>query len=97
MNKNGEPKLKRSLTLLPLTLYGLGTTIGAGIYALIGEMAAIAGAQMPFSFLVAAVLAGLTGLSFAELAARMPRAAGEALYVREGLVCLGSRSLSDYW
>ena len=78
------PKLKRSLTLLPLTLYGLGTTIGAGIYALIGEMALVAGYQMPVSFLIAAALATLTGFSFVELSSRYPKAAGEAVYVQQG-------------
>jgi basic amino acid/polyamine antiporter, APA family len=77
-------KLKRSLTLLPLTLYGLGTTIGAGIYALIGEMALVAGYQMPISFLIAAALATLTGFSFVELSSRYPKAAGEAVYVHQG-------------
>jgi len=35
--------LKRTLGLPQLVLYGLGTTIGAGIYALAGEMAAVSG------------------------------------------------------
>lgn len=85
--------LKRSLSLTMLVLYGLGTTIGAGIYALIGEIAGVAGYLAPFSFLLAALLAGVTALGFAELAARFPRAAGEALYVREGV---GSRTLSTF-
>jgi basic amino acid/polyamine antiporter, APA family len=80
-----QPTLKRSLTLLPLALYGLGTTIGAGIYALIGEMALVAGYHMPVSFLIAASLAALTGFSFVELSSRFPKAAGEAVYVQEGL------------
>ena len=79
-----KPTLKRALTLLPLTLYGLGTTIGAGIYALIGEMALVAGYQMPVSFLIAAALATLTGFSFVELSSRYPQAAGEAVYVQKG-------------
>jgi len=83
--------LKRSLSLPMLVLYGLGTTIGAGIYALIGEIAGVAGYLAPVSFLIAALLAGVTALGFAELAARFPRAAGEALYVREGV---GSVALS---
>jgi amino acid transporter len=83
--------LSRSLSLPMLVLYGLGTTIGAGIYALIGEVAAVAGYLAPFSFLVASLMAAVTAMSFAELSARLPRAAGEALYVREGL---SSRALS---
>jgi len=64
-----------------LVLYGLGTTIGAGIYALIGEVAGVAGMASPFSFLIAAVIAGVTAFSFAELSARFPKSAGEAHYV----------------
>lgn len=77
--------LKRSLSLPMLTLYGLGTTIGAGIYALIGEIASLSGYFAPLSFLFASILAGFTALSFAELSSRYPRAAGAALYVRQGL------------
>lgn len=80
-----EPlKLNRSLNLVQLVLYGLGTTIGAGIYALVGELAAMAGYYAPMSFLVASVMAALTALSFAELSGRYPRCAGAALYVKEG-------------
>ena len=76
--------LKRTLGLPRLVLYGLGTTIGAGIYALVGEMAGIAGYHAPLSFLLASFMAALTALSFAELSGRYPRCAGAALYVREG-------------
>jgi amino acid transporter len=77
-------RLRRSLNLPLLTLYGLGTTIGAGIYALVGEIAGVAGYGAPFSFLIAAVVAAFTACSFAELSARYPRAAGAALYVQQG-------------
>jgi len=76
--------LRRTLGLPQLVLYGLGTTIGAGIYALVGEMAGISGYYAPVSFLVASIMAALTALSFAELSGRYPRCAGAALYVKEG-------------
>lgn len=79
------PTLKRALSLPMMVLYGLGTTIGAGIYALIGKVAGTAGYYAPISFLVASLLAGFTALSFAEMAGRHPRAAGAALYVQQGL------------
>ena len=75
--------LKRTLTLPMVVLYGLGTTIGAGIYALIGEIANVAGYYAPASFFIAALLAGFTAISFAELCGRYPRAAGAALYVKQ--------------
>ena len=79
------PRLKRSLTLLPTVLYGLGVTIGAGIYVLIGIAAGRAGMHAPLAFLIAALLLSLTACSFAELAGRLPVSASEAAYVREGL------------
>jgi len=79
------PQLKRVLTLPLLTMYGVGTTVGAGIYVLTGKVIEVSGAFAPLSFLAAACLAGLSAASFAELSTRMPRSAGEALYVREGL------------
>ncbi|MDA0703309.1 MAG: amino acid permease [Proteobacteria bacterium] len=79
-----EPKLKRSLSLTMLVFYGLGVTVGAGIYVLIGRVAGVAGLYTPASFLVAAVLAGLSAFAFAEMSSRFPRSAGEAVYVHQG-------------
>jgi amino acid transporter len=79
-----EAGLRRVLGPWLLTLYGLGSTIGAGIYALTGKIAGEAGYQAPLSFLVAAVLAAFSALSFAELAGRYPQSAGESAYVRAG-------------
>jgi amino acid transporter len=80
-----SPSLNRTLSLPVLILYGLGTTIGAGIYALVGKVAGTAGMFAPVAFLVASSMAALTALSFCELSARYPRAGGEAVYVGEGL------------
>jgi amino acid transporter len=75
--------LERSLSLLQATLYGLGVTIGAGIYVMIGAAAARSGMHAPVAFVMAAVLMALSAASFAELAGRLPVAAGEAAYARE--------------
>jgi APA family basic amino acid/polyamine antiporter len=88
---NQQPTLKRTLSLPMMLLYGLGATIGAGIYVLIGDIAGIAGYYAPVSFLVASLMAGFTAASYAELSARLPFAAGTAIYVQEGL---GSKQLS---
>jgi len=83
-NRNmNDVELKRSISLPLLSFYGIGTILGAGIYVLIGEVAGYAGLYTPFSFLVASILAGLTAFSYAELAARFPKSAGEAVYVQE--------------
>ena len=82
--KGDTPALRRSLTLPLLTLYGLGVTVGAGIYVLIGTTVAEAGAYAWLAFLLAAIVVGFTAFSYAELATRYPVSAGEAAYVEAG-------------
>jgi amino acid transporter len=74
--------LRRRLGLPLLVLYGVGITIGAGIYVLIGAVAGHAGRYAPWSFLLAALTMAFTVGSYAELATRFPVSAGEAAYVR---------------
>lgn len=78
------PTLRRVLTLPLLTLYGLGVTVGAGIYVLIGVTAAQAGSFAWVAFLLAAFVVGFTAFSYAELATRFPVSAGESAYVDAG-------------
>lgn len=79
------PTLQRRLSFTMVVLYGLGTTIGAGIYVLIGKVVGNAGLFAPVSFVVATILAGFSVFSFAELSSRFPLSAGEAIYVSKGL------------
>ena len=83
--------LRRRLSLPLLVLYGVGITIGAGIYVLIGAVAGHAGRYAPWSFALAAAVMALTVGSYAELATRFPVSAGEAAYVR---AAFGSRTAS---
>jgi APA family basic amino acid/polyamine antiporter len=80
-----QQSLRRALSLPLVTFYGLGHILGAGIYVLIGKVAGAAGLFTPLSFLLAALLACLTAFTYAELSARFPLSAGEAVYVQEGL------------
>ena len=80
-----QPALNRTLTLPYLLFYGLGVTIGAGIFALIGQVLALAGDRAPQSFLLAALIAGATGVSYAILIRIYPRAGGEAVFVGRGM------------
>lgn len=73
--------LVRRLTLTHAVLYGVGVTIGAGIYVLVGVAAGRSGMYAPLGFLAAAIAMGLTAASFAELGTRMPVSASEAAYV----------------
>lgn len=78
------PKLRRALNAPLLTLYGLGVTIGAGIYVLVGATAAEAGLFAPTTFVIAAIVVAFTALSYAELSTRYPVSAGEAAYIEAG-------------
>jgi len=80
-----EQPLRRTLSLPLVTFYGLGNILGAGIYVLIGKVVGEAGLFAPLSFLLAALLASLTAFTYAELSARFPLSAGEAVYVQEAL------------
>ena len=81
---NNKPELIRRLSLPLLIFYGIGTILGAGIYVLVGKVAGEAGFYTPFSFMLASLLAAFSAFSYAELAARFPRSAGEAIYIEEG-------------
>lgn len=83
--------LRRRLGLPLLVLYGVGITVGAGIYVLIGAVAGHAGVYSPWSFLLAGIVMAFTVASYIELSTRLPVSAGEAAYVREAF---GSRLLS---
>ena len=83
------PRMPRVLGTLELTASGVGIIIGAGIYVLLGAATAEAGAAVWASFALAAVLCGLTGLSYAELASMFPRAGAEYDYTRQVLPARG--------
>jgi basic amino acid/polyamine antiporter, APA family len=75
--------LKRTLTLSQITLYGVGTILGAGIYVLLGEVALASDAFTPVAFFVAAVVVSFSAYSYRHLARRFPFSAGEAVYLQE--------------
>ena len=75
---SGEPTLQRTIGLWQMTLYGAGSMLGAGIYGLLGQVAAEMGSAVWLAFALSMVAAGLTGLSYASLGSRYPRAGGAA-------------------
>ena len=84
MSEPASPqRLKRSLTLWLAVLYGLGVTIGAGIYVLVGIAAGRSGMHAPLAFGLAALVMSFSAASFAELGTRMPVSASEAAYVEK--------------
>ena len=78
-----SPKLKRRISLFGVTLYGVGNVLGAGIYALIGEVVGITGNISWLSFILASITGALTGLSYAELSSMFPKSAAEFVYTEE--------------
>lgn len=80
MTKPEKMELKRELGLFEVTLSGVGIILGAGIYALIGKAAELAGNSVWLSFAIAALIAVFTGLSYAELSSIFPKASAEYEY-----------------
>lgn len=75
---SAEPRLKQTLGFWQVAFYGLGSMLGAGIYALIGRAAESLGNAVWLAFIAAMVAALLTGLSYACVGSRHPRAGGAA-------------------
>ena len=73
-----QPELLRSIGMWQVAFYAAGGMLGAGIYGLIGFAAGELGAAVWLGFLMSLFIALLTGLSYASLGSRYPRAAGAA-------------------
>ncbi|MGW8991003.1 APC family permease [Streptomyces zhihengii] len=74
------PALRRVLSTRLLYFFILGDVLGAGVYVLIGQVAAVSGGAVWVPLVTALVLALLTASSYAELATKYPRAGGAAHY-----------------
>jgi amino acid transporter len=74
----------KALTVRGATVLGIGSMIGAGIFALLGEAGAVAGAAVWISFLIGGVVAGLLGYVCVKLGIRFPSRGGLITYLVEG-------------
>ena len=73
--------LKRTLTAVDLVLYGVGSSVGAGIYVLVGLGAAITGPAIALSFGLTGASCILTALAYAEFAAQIPVTGSAFIYL----------------
>lgn len=80
---NGNRYKKDSLTLTGAVAMGTGVMIGAGIFALTGQIAELAGTWFPLAFLAAAVVAAFSAYSYIKLSNAYPSAGGIAMYLKK--------------
>jgi amino acid transporter len=83
MSGHGERAPEAELGLLDATMIGMGAMIGAGIFVLTGLAAEIAGPAALLVFGLNGIVTAFTGLSYAELAAAIPKSGGGYAFVRE--------------
>src|SRR5215218_8755146 len=81
---NMSDQTRAYISIRQAAFIGVGAMVGAGIFALLGAAGEVAGAAVWLSFLLAGVIAGLQGYSFAKLGARYPSAGGLLEYVAMG-------------
>ncbi|EXB68044.1 Cationic amino acid transporter 4 [Morus notabilis] len=83
----GHHQLAKKLSVLDLVAIGVGATIGAGVYILVGTVAREhAGPALTISFLIAGIAAALSAFCYAELACRCPSAGSAYHYT---YICIG--------
>ncbi|MET9202285.1 APC family permease [Gordonia sp. NPDC003585] len=88
-SRDDRPQLQRRLGVFDAVVIGLGSMVGAGIFAALGPTAAAAGSGLLMGLVAAAVVAYCNATSSARLAARYPQSGGTYVYGRE--------RLGDFW
>ncbi|HSK15893.1 MAG TPA: APC family permease [Gaiellaceae bacterium] len=72
------------MTVRGAAFLGIGAMVGAGIFALLGEAGAVAGAAVWLSFLIAGIVAALLGYTVVKLGVRYPSSGGLIAYLIQG-------------
>src|SRR5687768_6600667 len=71
-SETGQSELTRTIGVFQLSMFGVGATIGTGIFFVLSEAVPISGPAVVWSFVLAGVVAGLTAVCYAELAGAVP-------------------------
>jgi amino acid transporter len=72
-----------SLTLAGTVAMGTGVMIGAGIFALTGQVAELSGPLFPFAFFIAAVISGFSAYTYIKVSNKYPSAGGIAMILKK--------------
>lgn len=78
------PPREKRMTVMQATFIGVGSMVGAGIFALLGAAGAVASSAVWLSFLIAGIIAALQGYSFAKLGAKYPSGGGILTFLSRG-------------
>src|SRR4029078_13017216 len=68
----GKRELPRTIGLFQLSMFGVGATIGTGIFIVLTQAVPVAGPAVVWSFVIAGAVAGFTAICYAELASAVP-------------------------
>ncbi|MEX0874047.1 MAG: amino acid permease [Actinomycetota bacterium] len=91
-----EPSLARRLTTTDAVVIGLGSMIGAGVFAAVGPAAAVAGSWLLAGLILAGVVAFANATSSAELAAVYPESGGTYVWLCSPCLDFAARR-SNWW
>jgi len=83
--KEQEPQVEKKIKFFDLLMFGIGSTIGAGIFVLFGLGASIAGSGLIVSFIIASIISIFIAFNYAEMGSSIPTFGGSYTFVREGL------------
>src|SRR6476659_6307820 len=71
-SETGQSELARTIGTFQLSMFGVGATIGTGIFFVLSQAVPIAGPAVVWSFVIAGIVAGLSAVCYAELASAVP-------------------------
>ena len=74
---------KNSLSLTGAVSLGTGVMIGAGIFALLGQVAELSGQWFPYAFLIGAIISGFSAYTYVKMSNAYPSAGGIAMYLKK--------------